>query len=299
MKSGLLAYIVLSILWTLAVLPVVQGQPKVSNSEYEETTSFAFDLINKMFDRCSHVSTLSCEVHKKERYNGVYAEARSLVKMSTSPYAVYLKQLDGGSGAEVLYRESANNGKILVNPNGFPWFNLNLDPHSSIMRNKQHHIIHDIGFSKFNRVLDHLLNKYEHNAHELVRYIDNDVINDRPCHVVEIVNNYYHLMAYTPGPDETTHSISEKFKISEYRIVELNASVSGYGSVAAGTRLIIPNDYAPRIKLYIDQQRLIPMRFEVYDDDGLLYEAYQYDRVELNTLFKDNELTADFPDYGF
>lgn len=284
--------------WILMATGALFAQPKETEPR-RESSGFAFELIGEMFESCSRVSTMTCEVQKKERFDGKYIEARSLIKMSTSPYAVYLKQMDGNNGVELLYRESANSGKVLVNPNGFPWINLSLDPNGSLIRNNQHHMISDIGFSKFNRVLAHLLKKYEHVGDELTQYQGEETINGRPCHVVEIINHHYDLIEYTPGAGETTTSISEKLKISEYRIVELNSSVSGYGAVSAGTKLKIPNDYAPRIKLFIDQERYIPMRFEVYDEEGQLFEAYQYDRVELNTQFEEKELTAEYPEYGF
>lgn len=259
----------------------------------------AFELVEEMFDRCNAINTLQCVVQKKERYAGDYSEASSFIKMSTSPYRVYIKQLAPKEGVEILYAESENNGKALVNPNGFPWFNVSLDPFGSMIRDKQHHIIKDIGFGKFNSVLAHLLQKYGENGNELVSYSGSDFINGTKCHIVDINNSNYRLVQYTPGANETTHSISEKFKVSEYRIIELNNSISGYGAVAAGTEITIPNDYAPKIRLYIDVDLKIPMRFEIYDDNLVLFEAYQYEDMVINAAFAKDELTSKYHEYGF
>lgn len=252
-----------------------------------------------MFSQCSQVNTMECEVKKRERYEGVYVDAHSRIKMSTTPYRVYLMQLAPSEGIEVLYRDSENSGKVLVNPNGFPWININLDPHSSLMRKNQHHLIHDIGFSKFNKILDHLLNKYSERGDDFASYFGLSEINDRECHVVDIRIEDYALISYKPGEGESTMSISDKFKVSEYRIVELNESVSGFGDVKPGVSLTIPSDYAPKIRLFIDSERNIPMRFEVYDDSGELFEAYEYNNVKLNINFAQNELTPDYSGYGF
>ncbi len=277
----------------------VVAQPKEPRVEKTETSGYAFQIIEQMFESCSKVGTMACEVQKKERFDGDYVEARSRIKMSNHPYRVYLKQIDSENGIELLYSHDSNNGKVLVNPNGFPWINISLDPYGSVIRNNQHHLISDIGFSKFNRVLAHLLKKYEHIGEELTKYEGSESINNRRCHVVEIQNKQYKLTTYTTVEGETTMSVADKFNISEYRIIELNPSVTSFGSLSSGMTLTIPNDYAPRIKLFIDEQRYIPMRFEVYDETGALFEAYEYNSVVLNAPFDEKELTTEFPEYGF
>lgn len=259
----------------------------------------AFNLVEEMFDRCTDINTLQCVVQKKERYNGVYTEATSFIKMSTNPYRVYIRQLKPKEGVELIYSETENSGKVLVNPNGFPWFNISLDPYGSMIRDKQHHVIIDMGFSKFNAVLAHLLNKYGQDGEELVAYAGSQKVNGKDCHVVDINNSHYKLVSYTPKANETTSSISEKFKVSEYRIVELNDAVSAYGSVTAGAPITIPNDYAPKIRLFIDVDLKIPIRFEIYDDNFELFEAYQYEDMVINAGFTKDELTPKYPEYGF
>lgn len=259
----------------------------------------AFDLVEEMFDQCKRITTLQCVVQKKERYEGKYSEASSFIKMTTSPYRVYLRQLEPKEGVELLYIETENSGKVLVNPNGFPWFNISLDPFGSMIRDKQHHVIKDIGFSKFNAVLAHLLTKYGSDGDALVSHGGQIEINGKKCHIVEINNSHYELVSYTPQAGETTYSISEKFKVSEYRIVELNDAISSFGSVAENEPITIPNDYAPKIRLFIEQELKIPMRFEIYDDNQELFEAYQYDNMVINASFSESEFTTAYPEYGF
>lgn len=292
------------IAYLLAVLLVgfalaTWAQPKYSDDPNDRDSKFAFELVEQMFESCQSVNTMYCEVKKKERYDGDYVEAESRIKMSCEPYCVYLKQLDKEDGVELLYREDQNNGKVLVNPNGFPWINISLDPYGSLIRSKQHHLILDIGFSKFNQVLAHLMNKYEGKAQDFLTYAGTQTISGRSCYVVDLDNKNYELISYTTKEGESTVSISRDFMISEYRIVELNDAVSSYGAVKPGIPLTIPNDYAPKLRLYIDEERFIPMRFDVYDDQGELFESYQYDKVVLNAQFGEDELTEDYHEYGF
>ncbi len=286
-----------SLLLTIGI--ATQGQSKRIGEKDVEKRSVGYDLVMNMFEHCAEVQTLRCKVSKTERYEGEYLSARSLITMKCVPYSVYLKQLEPTEGVEVLFREDRNNNKVLVNPNGFPWINLNLDPAGSLMRNKQHHMVYDMGFSKFNRVLEHLLQKYDDRAHEMVSYVGEETINGRKCGVVEILNHFYSLTTYTVGTSETTRTVADSLKIAEYRIIELNPQVSAYGPLKPGTVLTIPNDYAPKIRIFIDREWYIPVRFEVYDDDLKLFEAYEYEEIEINVPLKEGELTKGFKDYGF
>lgn len=287
------------ILLMSAIWVPLKSQKSPLSGEANPGRSFGFELILEMFKRCEEVETLRCVVQKTERYDGNYLNAKSQVKMVCKPYGVYLRQLEPREGLEVLYVEKANNGKAIINPNGFPWMNISLDPEGSILRKNQHHTIYDMGFSKFNKVLDHLLEKYGDRAEELADYQGSEMVNGRPCHVVHIINPHYSLVNYTVKTNETTRSISENQRISEYRIVELNPTVSFYGPIQPGTVLTLPNDYAPKITIFIDKEHFIPIRFEVYDDDMTLFEAYEYSDVKINTPIKEEELSTEFPDYGF
>lgn len=277
----------------------LKSQKSALSVDSSPDRSLGFELILEMFKRCGEVETLRCVVQKTERYDGNYLTGKSQVKMVCKPYGVYLRQLEPKEGVEVLYVEKANNGKAIINPNGFPWMNISLDPEGSILRKNQHHTIYDMGFSKFNKVLDHLLDKYGDRAHELADYQGSEIVNGRNCHVVNIINPHYKLINYTVKTNETTRSIADKHRISEYRIVELNPTVSFYGPIQPGTEITLPNDYAPKISIFIDSEHFIPLRFEVYDDDMALFEAYEYSDVKINTPIKEEELSTEFPDYGF
>ena len=81
-------------------------------------------------------------------------------------------------------------------------------------------------------------------------------------------------------------------------ILEKNRKVKNYDDVSAGQVILIPNDYSPKLMLYIDKDELIPLRMDVYDDQGL-YEKYQYSKVIIDPKLDASEFSQDYSEYGF
>jgi len=281
---------------------LVLAQPTylpAKSTSANKTDATAMDLLNGMLESCDGIRCMRFEVKKTERVDNQYLHGMSAVKMQTKPFQVYLKQYEPTVGLEVLYREGENNNKAIINPNGFPWMNVSLDPHGSTMRKNQHHLIYDIGFSKFNGIIEHLMAKYGSKVAEMMHHKGEKVVSGRKCHVLEFHNPNFQTIAYTVGANETTFSIAQRFKLSEYRIIELNNSITEYGAIKAGSKIILTSDYSPKLKLFIDQQLMVPVRFEVYDESNQLFESYEYQNIEINVKFASDELKCEFGEYGF
>lgn len=299
MPQKTLTFLLFSIFsWTFVV-----GQAQPSNKvplapRPTNSVISAVEMLGEMIESCKKIHSMQFEVKKNERIEDGYLEGLSSVKLKTKPYQVYLKQYEPTHGLEVLFLDGQNDNKAYINPSGFPWMNLSLDPYSSIMRKNQHHVIYDIGFEKFNGIIEHLLKKYSSSVSTMVSCTGEVVVSNRSCHVLEYQNPYYSNSAYVVGENETTFSLASRLKLSEYRILELNPGLS-YGDLKTGTSLVLPSDYSPRMKLYIDQEQMIPIRFEVFDEFNKLLESYEYQNVKINVKFADNELNSDYPDYGF
>jgi hypothetical protein len=239
------------------------------------------------------------EVRKQERIDNKYIHGMSTVKLQIEPFCVYLKQQEPTAGLEALFRVGENNDKVLVNPNGFPWMNLSLDPYGSLIRKNQHHLIHDIGFGKFNGILKSMIKKYGNDIERMTHLRGEAMVNGKKCLKIEFYNPNFHLLPYTTGINESTLSIANKLTLSEYRILELNKDISSYGPIEPGEIITITSDYSPKLVLYVDQQLWVPVKFEVYDEANVLFESYEYQNIKVNVKFSPSELTDNHPDYGF
>lgn len=256
-----------------------------------------YELSKQMFESTKQINTLRYRMNKKERINGKMIEQQSSVKLSRHPYKVYTRQSAPNDGVEALY--ISGDHKALINPNGFPWVNLKLDPYGSIMRQGQHHTILDAGYDHFISILEFLFNKYgPEKTKEMVKLNGEDNIDGHSCWVIAIHNPHFKYYDYTVKPGESILTIADKYKLSEHMILEKNKDLDDYYDVATGQIIQIPNDYSPKIFLYIDKKRNIPLLIKIYDDQGL-YELYEYLDVVVNPVLKPEEFTKEYEQYGF
>src|SRR6266704_85173 len=89
------------------------------------------EVAKAMFAKTKSIKTITYSMKKIERIKGQPILQESKVKLNISPLKVYLRQSVPKDGIEVLYVHGTNNNHALVNPNGFPWFSVNLDPFGS------------------------------------------------------------------------------------------------------------------------------------------------------------------------
>lgn len=257
-----------------------------------------YEIAVGMFDRTKQIEAMTYTILKKERVNGEMIEGTTLMKLVRNPFKVYMKQLSPNLGMELLFVEGSNENNTLVNPNGFPWFNLNIDPYGSISRFNQHHTIHNSGYDHVISILEYLFKKYDKVIRELVKSKATVNFDGHECYFIIFENPYFCYLKHTVKKEETLLTIADSLKLSEHMILEKNQFIDDYNDVIPGQVIEIPNDYSPKMELYIDKQRMIPLVMFVYDEKGL-YEYYEYTDVKLNPYLKPEEFTEDFEEYGF
>jgi len=258
----------------------------------------AYHVAREMFANTKKINTISYTMLKQERIDGEMRSQVAEVKLCRSPFRVYLRQKSPKNGVEVLYPGNKDKSTALVNPNGFPWMNLNMDPYGNTMRKDQHHTIFESGFDHVVSILEHLFDKYGEETKTLVTLVDSSSINGQQCWTIEFNNPYFKYENYTVKENETVLSIAEKFKLSEYMILHYNSKVDDYDDVSEGQVIKIPNDYSPKMRLCIERKRMIPVFMQIYDDKGL-YEQYEYLNTVINPKVMPNEFTEDFEGYEF
>jgi outer membrane lipoprotein-sorting protein len=264
----------------------------------ESKSQQAYDLCKDMLLKCKEINTLAFAFKKQERVNGKMNSDKSTVKMQQNPLKIYYKQEYPKAGLELLFIAGKNNNQALINPNSFPWVNVNLDPYGSTMRDGQHHTVHKMGFMSMVNILEHIWAKYgDEAAKTMVKYEGETTWDGNACYKILMENTNFKYVNYTVKQGETLISIAEKNKLSEHMILEKN-KLSSYTNVSAGKTILIPSDYAKKMELYLDKNRGIPLYIKVYDDIGL-YEQYEYYNVKINPRFTPEEFTEDYDSYGF
>ena len=253
------------------------------------------EVINKMITATSDVKSLKYNLKLIERTEKKFNFFGSSVKLNRVPRKLYLN----ANGIEVLYIDGKHGGDALVNPNAFPYINLYLDPYGSLMRQDQHHTIHEIGFDYFGSVIEASAKKVGDKFDHFFILEGEEMINNRASYKIIIHNNDFGFVDYTVKKGETLMTIARKLFVSEYMILTNNRpKVDDYKDVKEGQIIKVPNAYAKNVLLYVDKVNFLPIGVRVFDDKGL-FEQYDYYNLQLNPKFEDVEFTKDYKDYNF
>lgn len=253
------------------------------------------EIVVRSLKSIKEVKGLKYHLKITERGKKGFNFYESAVKFSRNPRLIYLYI----KGIEVLWLQGQNDGKALVKPNSFPYFNLNLDPMGNLMRQDQHHTLNEMGYDYFASIIQNTVDRLDEKFDNVFSLAGEERVNNRPCYKIVIDNKDFRYVDYTIGEGESITSIARKFHIAEYMILEKNPKFKDYFDILKTGQIIkIPNWYARTVVMYIDQLYFLPISMKVSDDKGL-FEEYNYHFLQVNPKFEDGEFTRTYKDYGF
>ena len=255
------------------------------------------DIFNKMFEAARNVKTLRTIMTSLERIDGKNKLTRYSVKLNTSPLKSYSKDLD--KGIEVLYIEGQHDNEATVNPNGFPYVNLHLDPFGKVMRKEQHQTINRLGFNYISNILYHSLSKFPDAYTKYIKHDADTVWDGSACYKIEInFPSYTNTKYIVKEKGETVSKLASKYYLSEYQILTLN-NISWYDDeLDIGQQILLPGAYAKSTVLFIRKDNYLPVVIRTYDDKGF-FEEYLYTKLQLNPVIPDAEFKEDYSGYHF
>lgn len=253
------------------------------------------EILDKTFRAIKAVKGLKYHLKIIERGKKGYNFYESSVKFNKHPRQIYLYI----KGIEVLFVEGQNNNKALVNPSGFPYVTLSLDPMGDLMRQDQHHSLNEMGFDYFSTIIQYTLSKVGDNFNEIFQMAGEERIANRNCYKVLINNHDFAYKDYVVKEGESITSIARKFFVAEYMILEKNPKFKDYFDLLKKGQVIkIPNSYCKSVVMYIDKFYHLPISIKVLDDKGL-FEEYNYLFLQVNPKFEEGEFTRNYKDYNF
>lgn len=252
----------------------------------------------KMFDALESLKTAKFKLISTERIDGEMQVSTALGTIQYSPRKLFFRSFDEQNelSYEILYIEGENNGNATISPNGFPYFNINLDPLGSTIRNNRHLCILDAGGVYLVDMIRIGMEKYSQigNLNERLEIAS---LSDTET-LVTITNKDYAFTKYIIQKDETIRDICYKLGVPEYKILELNESVSNMGDIHEGEEIIVPTVYATKFELIIRKDDFIPTIVKIYDDKGL-FATYEYVYFEKNPSISAQIFSKDNPAYTF
>lgn len=267
-------------------------------SVYSQTSMSVKQIIDKMLYKIDQGKSFRYDVTQVERQKGKMTTGKQSVKLNVSPFKVYIYNHSPNKGAEVLWVAGKNNGNCLVNPNAFPYFNVNLDPYGSILRKDQHHTVFQSGFTYLAKIIRDGLKQAGADFDKYFKSEGEIEWDGRKCYNIVITYNAWEYVPYIVIKGEDLNDIAKKKMVSEYMILHANDAIDDYDDVKGGQKIQIPILYAKRSILYIDKQYFLPIRQEMYDDKGL-FEIYEFHNLKVNPTILEEEFTEDYKDYDF
>jgi outer membrane lipoprotein-sorting protein len=256
------------------------------------------EILEKVFTINKSIKSISLSMTMKERIGGELIQKKTDFKVALSPYKVYMKQAYPNQGLELLYVDTQNNGKVLINRNTRTFSNFKLDPLGNTVRKGNHHSVLKAGYSFLLDVLEHLWIKYRKEGDAIWKYQGLVSYGGVNCYKISMDNPDFRYLKYAIQSGDNLETLSSKFNVCDYLIFEKNPQIKSFDEIKPGTEILIPSDYAKQIILYIDKELLLPVGVKAYDDKGL-FEEYNYSNIKINPCFKATDFDSKNPCYGF
>jgi outer membrane lipoprotein-sorting protein len=255
-------------------------------------------IVANMNNASEKLQTAKFNIYGEERMrDGKMFISERLVKLNVKPQKVYFYSVRPDPGMEVLYK-NAPGEKMVVNPGGFPFITLHVDPRGSLARKETHHSIEDMGFQYVTRLINYYMQTQGDKIQKWATIKDTLQWNGRSCIDLLIDFKEYKPVIYTVQKGENLATIAIKFHVNDYMLLIMNPSVKDIEDVKAGDKINVPNFYGSKIEFYIDTKTWLPVRQLIYDQKGL-FEKYEFSNLLINPIFKTDEFTEDYKDYKF
>ena len=259
-------------------------------------------IIEKMLKELGSYKGVQFKMHSIERLkdNDRLKSNDMFSKLQVQPHCIYSKVLSGeNAGTELLFAEGERKNKVLVNAGKFiP--NLDFSPFGSTLAKNQHHTLLCTGFGTIYNILSDAYKKaIAMKKFETIFKYEGEVIwNNVRCYKMVVTDQNFSITNYKAKSGETVLSISKKLLIPEYSVLELNNGIKYFDEDLGNRQLKVPSSYAKTTILYINQKNFYPIFQQIFDNKGL-FEQYEFSQLVVNPLFKSNEFSSNYKEYGF
>jgi len=267
----------------------VAGAPSAPHPPGCAADDGARGLLVRMVAAYEGVQDYTARLVKDERF-GDDVLSQTLDIKFRKPRSIYVGVTDGfGKGRTAIFPSGENDDRVKVKKAVLWAFDASLDPRGSRMMERQHHPITDAGLGYAVAVVDRTIKQAERRGDELVH--DNGVeLLDRRCtrRIVLSCPTPCPSKPYTVKENDTLWTIAAAAGQDMYVLLHWNR-LRGPTGLKAQQQLEIPAYYAPRTELWIDTELELPIKLEMFDRDGQLYERYRYQDLRLNLGIPDSD----------
>ena len=250
---------------------------------------------DNMVESISSINTLEYELHSRELIDDKIFYTHSRVKLQKEPFCFYNYIIKPDMGVEILFTHK--NKYAFINPNGFPFINLKLDPSGKLIRRNQHHTLFDAGFDSFKNIVLSVLESLKVSPDKYIIDLGIKRINNTECQVLKVINSDFSFSEYIVQKGEDVESIAKKLNLSSSLILAKN-NISFYNDITLGDTIFIPNSYGEQFEIWIDLQSSLPIVQKVFVNNKL-FEYYEFEKIVVNPEFSYDEFDKNYVEYNF
>jgi outer membrane lipoprotein-sorting protein len=281
----------------VAVLVLLLAVPAAPH-RYDAEAQAALDAMEKA---AAATNDYTMTLVKRELRGTELSPEETIVIKWQRPQKIYLHEILGPrEGQEVLYVPGWNKNKIRVHKGTFPDVDLNLDPYGNLAMSNSHHPVPEISLVRLaERVADNVRRARAKNEGTLT-FEGEETVFARPCVRVEAKMP---PTGTTPTVEkgQTLWDVARATGQSMYVILHANRARGWWQASHAepGDAVLVPEFYAGRMVLWIDEALHLPVQVDLYDHEGTLYEHYEHRNLAVNVGLTDADFNPKNPAYKF
>lgn len=232
-------------------------------------------IFTSLDSKIASINTMQFTLVNHERIGDRMMKGKQKVSLITQPFQCHIVLIEPGSGEELVYSGAKYNNFAIYDPNGFPYVQLELDPHGSLMRKNNHHTIFDLGFGKMMAIL-----KYHMKNASYTLKVEEVKINGEDVQKLSVEFVDFSYKRVSIDKKQTLSAFADSKMLNDYMLFELN-KIPISDQLKVGSSIVIPSAYAKKIELYISKESGYPISQLIYDDKGL-YEKYEFSDLVIN-----------------
>ena len=228
--------------------------------------------------------------------------AATLVAKWARPFKFYYKRLtEPHLGREILFSEGWNDDKLKVSVRAWPLnIGVNIDPHGELAMAGTRHPVEETSLVYLvNVVLDNF-NRAEARSEAMTEDLGTETILGRRCRRVRLMT-MQSVTSHTLRRGETLWDVEKTYQTEMAPLMHENRNLGWEtpNDAKPGQTIRVPRYYAARIDLWIDEVLALPLRAEIYDASGAMFERFEHRDLKVNVGLDAKDFSPSNPDYKF
>lgn len=234
---------------------------------------------------------------KRELFGNKLIEQTIEFKFSR-PFKVYVKYIEPNPGREGIYIQGSNRDRLRAHKGSVPDVAVSLNPYGRVAMEDNHHPITSFGLSQMLDVAVHNIRKAMKRGDATISLSDGGIVNGEPTWRIDLESKSGGRYV-TARRSESLWDLAKRVGQDMYVILHHNDSIESPWEIEPGQRVFVPNYYASRGQYFIGKRTLMLIKAMSWDQNGRLYESYEFTGLDLNPGLQDRDFDYRSSEYNF